>query len=109
MWRLNVRELLPIDERFFEYWVVVPQGILGFFLAMLIGPQQVSRDLTNNGLPLYLCRPFSRTEYVVGKMSIVIILLSAITSAPGLILFFLESYLAVWSCLVRNSWMASAI
>ncbi|PYS44191.1 MAG: hypothetical protein DMF71_04580 [Acidobacteria bacterium] len=109
MWRLNVRELLPIDERFFEYWVVVPQGIVGFFLAMLVGPQQVSRDLTNNALPLYLCRPFTRTEYVVGKMSIVIILLSAITWVPGIILFLLEGYLEGWFWFIQNLWMASAI
>jgi len=109
IWRLNVRQLLPIDERFFEYWVVVPQGIVGFFMAMLVGPQQVSRDLTNNALPLYLCRPFSRSEYVVGKMSIVIILLSAISWVPGLILFLLESYLEGWSWFVENIWMASAI
>src|SRR2546429_6612817 len=109
MWRLNVRELLPIDERFFEYWVVVPQGIVGFFLAMLVGPQQVSRDLTNNALPLYLCRPFTRTEYVVGKMSIVIILLSAITWVPGIILFLLQSYLEGWSWFSANSWIASAV
>jgi len=109
LWRLNVRELLPIDERFFEYWIVVPQGIVGFFLAMLVGPQQVSRDLTNNALPLYLCRPFTRTEYVVGKMSIVIILLSAITWVPGIILFLLESYLEGWSWFIQNIWMASAI
>src|SRR5207253_9381119 len=109
LWRLNVRELLPIDERFFEYWIVVPQGIVGFFLAMLVGPQQVSRDLTNNALPLYLSRPFSRTEYVVGKMSIVIILLSAITWAPGLILFLLQSYLEGWAWFADNVWIASAI
>ena len=109
LWRLNVRELLPIDERFFEYWIVVPQGIVGFFLAMLVGPQQVSRDLTNNALPLYLCRPFTRTEYVVGKMSIVIILLSAITWVPGIILFLLEGYLEGWSWFIQNLWMASAI
>jgi len=109
MWRLNVRELLPIDARFFEYWVVVPQGIVGFFLAMLVGPQQVSRDLTNNALPLYLCRPFTRTEYVVGKMSIVIILLSAITWVPGIILFLLEGYLEGWFWFIQNLWMASAI
>ena len=31
------------------------------------GPSLVSPDLANNALPLYFCRPFSRTEYVVGK------------------------------------------
>jgi hypothetical protein len=105
---LNVQELLPIDASFFRFYVIF-QGITGFFLMMLVGPQQVARDLTNNGLPLYLCRPFSRSEYVVGKMSIVIILLSAITWAPGLFLFLFQSYLEGWSWFAENIWMASAI
>jgi len=105
---VNVRDLLPIDAVFFEFFVAW-QGVTGFFLAMLVGPQQVSRDLTNNALPLYLCRPFSRSEYVVGKMSIIIILLSTITWAPGLILFLLQSYLEGWSWFSENIWIASAI
>src|SRR5262249_28989213 len=77
--------------------------------ALLVGPQQVSRDLTNNALPLYLCRPFSRSEYVVGKMSIVILLLSTITWVPGLILFLLQGYLEGWSWFSENIPIASAI
>jgi ABC-2 type transport system permease protein len=105
---INVRELLPIDAWFFEVYVMV-QGTIGFFVAMLVGPQQVSRDLSNNALPLYLCRPFSRSEYVFGKMSIVIILLSIITWVPGLILFLLQSYLEGWTWFSQNLWIASAI
>src|SRR6266851_3262251 len=105
---LKLQQLLPIDASFFKFYVVW-QGITGFFLMMLVGPQQVARDLTNNGLPLYLCRPFSRTEYVVGKMSIVIILLSAITWAPGLLLFLFQSYLEGWAWFSENIWIASAI
>src|SRR5437667_10901076 len=33
VWHINVRDLLPIDANFFEEWLVVPQGIMGFFLA----------------------------------------------------------------------------
>src|ERR1051325_6597986 len=106
--QLNVVNVLPIDERFFQTFVEI-QGWIGFFLALLVGPQQVARDLTNNGLPLYLCRPFSRTEYVVGKMSIVLILLSTITWIPGLILFLLQAYLEGWSWFSANIPMASAI
>ncbi|HKO35181.1 MAG TPA: hypothetical protein VJV21_01800 [Pyrinomonadaceae bacterium] len=109
MWQINVRDLLPIDAAFFQYWVVVPQGYLGFFLAMLIGPSQVSRDLTNNALPLYLCRPFTRSEYVMGKMSIVIILLSLMSWIPGLLLFLLQSYLEGWTWFTQNIPIASAI
>lgn len=106
--RVNVVDVLPIDATFFQTFVAV-QGTIGFFLAMLVGPQQVSRDLTNNALPLYLCRPFSRSEYVVGKMSIVVILLSTITWIPGLILFLLQSYLEGWTWFSANIPIASAI
>lgn len=106
--RINVLDVLPIDASFFQTFVTV-QGWIGVFLAMLVGPQQVSRDLTNNALPLYLCRPFSRSEYVVGKMSIIIILLSAITWVPGMILFLLQSYLEGWSWFAGNIPIASAI
>src|ERR1700681_4499912 len=106
--KIDLRNVLPIDATFFQNYVIA-QGTIGFFLAMLIGPQQVSRDLTNNALPLYLCRPFTRSEYVVGKMSIVIILLSTVTWAPGLILFLLESYLEGLTWFTENIWIASAI
>jgi ABC-2 type transport system permease protein len=105
---LNVAAILPIDARFFQTFVVT-QSWVGFILALIVGPQQVSRDLTNNALPLYLCRPFSRTEYVVGKMSIVILLLSTMTWVPGLILFLLQSYLEGWSWFSENIPIASAI
>jgi len=106
--QIDIRNLLPIDASFFQNYVIV-QGTIGFFLAMLVGPQQVSRDLANNALPLFLCRPFTRSEYVVGKMSIVIILISTVTWIPGLILFLLQSYLEGWSWFVDNIWIASAI
>jgi len=106
--KLSINNVLTIDAFFFQVFVEV-QGTIGFFLAVLVGPQQVSRDLTNNALPLYLCRPFSRSEYVVGKMSIVILLLSTITWVPGLLLFLLQSYLEGWSWFSDNIPIASAI
>jgi ABC-2 type transport system permease protein len=106
--KLDVVNVVPIDASFFQFFVSF-EGWVGFFLALLVGPQQVARDLTNNGLPLYLCRPFSRSEYVVGKMSIVILLLSSITWVPGLILFVLQSYLEGWSWFSQNIPIASAI
>jgi ABC-2 type transport system permease protein len=106
--KIDIRNLLPTDASFFQNYVIA-QGTIGFFLAMLVGPQQVSRDLTNNALPLFLCRPFTRSEYVVGKMSILIVLISTVTWIPGLILFLLQSYLEGWSWFVDNIWIASAI
>ena len=63
---LDVREVVPINALFFQTFVSI-QSSLGFFLTVLVGPALVSRDVTNNALPLYLCRPFSRAEYVIGR------------------------------------------
>ena len=106
--QINVRELVPIDGSFFETFVSIQSGF-AFFVALLVGPPLVSSDLRNNALPLYLCRPFSRTEYVMGKMSVILILLSAITWVPQLLLFFFQSYLQGFAWFRANLWIASAI
>jgi len=106
--RVNVRELIPIDASFFQFWVNF-QAWPAYFVMLLVGPPLVSRDLRNNALPLYLCRPFSRTEYVLGKMSVLLILLSAITWVPQLLLFLFQSYLEGATWFVENLHLASAI
>jgi ABC-2 type transport system permease protein len=106
--RVNVRELIPIDASFFQTFVNL-QGGFAFFVTLLVGPPLVSRDLRNNALPLYLCRPFSRTEYVAGKMSVVLILLSAMTWVPQSLLFLFQSYLEGGRWFIDNLWLASAI
>src|SRR5918993_1028839 len=106
--QVNVRELIPIDNSFFHTFVNLQNGF-AFFVALLLGPPLVARDLRNNALPLYLCRPFSRTEYVLGKMSVLIILLSLMTWVPQLLLFLLQSYLQGASWFIDNLWIAGAI
>src|SRR6185436_19946990 len=105
---LNARQLIPIDGSFFQTFVIV-QGMFAFVVAILVGPPLVSRDLRNNALPLYLCLPFSRTEYVMGKMSVLLILLSGITWVPQLLMFLFQSYLEGFAWLTSNLWIASAI
>ncbi|HEX8921925.1 MAG TPA: hypothetical protein VF766_10635 [Pyrinomonadaceae bacterium] len=105
---MAVRKLMPIDAEFFEN-LLIGQGMSAFFITLLIGPPLVSRDMTNNALPLYLCRPFSRAEYVVGKMSVLLILLSLITWVPILLLFLFQSYLEGWTWFTQNLRIAGAI
>jgi ABC-2 type transport system permease protein len=80
---------------------LVAQGALAFFLTAWVAPVLISPDLVNGALPLYLSRPFTRAEYVLGKAAVLMALLSLITWVPGLILFSLQSGLAGWD------WFAS--
>ncbi|HSO76026.1 MAG TPA: hypothetical protein VLU47_14420, partial [Blastocatellia bacterium] len=105
---VNVRDLVSVNAGFFQVFTGIQTG-LAFLLTVLIGPVLISRDLANNALPLYLCRPFSRTEYVIGKMSVLMILISAITWVPGLLLFAFAAYLEPGSWFASNYWIAGSI
>lgn len=85
------------------------QSMLALFLTSFIGPGQISPDLANNALSLYLARPFSRAEYVIGKMSILLVLLSLMTWIPGLLLFGLQGYLEGGSWMADNWRLASGM
>jgi ABC-2 type transport system permease protein len=82
-----------IDGKFFFYYLQF-QGFMAFLLTAFVGPGLVAPDLANNALPLYLCRPFSRAEYVLGKTVVLAWLLSLITWIPGLALFVIQWSLA---------------
>jgi ABC-2 type transport system permease protein len=101
MLRLPITQVIPIDLDFFYYFVVV-QSTFGFFVTMFIGPTLVAKDVSNNALALYLCRPFSRNDYVLGKMVTLLILLSLITWVPGILLFFFQCYLEGTTWMFEN-------
>jgi len=100
---------LTIGPSFYLKWLMIPQGILCFLLSLIVGPSLVSGDLRNNALPLYLARPFSRKDYILGKMSVLIFLLSAITWLPGLLLYSLQAYLSGFGWLTENLRTPAAI
>ncbi len=97
------------DAKFFLRFFTIPQFWLSFLLTFIIGPALISADMRNNALPLYLSRPFSRVDYILGKISVLIILLSLVTWVPGLFLFCLHSYMAGGSWMLDNLDIALAI
>src|SRR5580698_9034758 len=100
--------LVPIDAGFFLN-LLGWQSMMAFFLAAFVGPGQISPDLANSALPLYLARPFSRAEYVLGKMSVLLILMSIMTWIPGLLLFGLQGSLQGGGWLGQNLRIAAAV
>ena len=58
---------------------------------------------------LYLSRPFSRTQYVAGKMTVLLLLLSLITWIPGIMLYMIQSGCEGWDWAQANAWLAGSI
>jgi ABC-2 type transport system permease protein len=100
--------IIAIDNTFFFRFVSV-QGVFAFLLTAFAGPGLISPDLANGALPLYFCRPFSRAEYVLGKSSVLAILLSQITWVPGLVLFAIQASLAGASWTWSHLWIAGSL
>ena len=105
---LQIRDLIQINAHFFLNFLVW-QSMMAFFLAVFVGPGQISPDLANNALPLYLSRPFSRAEYVLGKLSVLLILMSIMTWIPGLLLFIIQATLEGNGWFAQNLRIAGAI
>jgi ABC-2 type transport system permease protein len=100
--------LIKIDSKFFLTFVTV-QGTLAFVLTAFTGPGLISPDLANGALPLYLCRPFSRAEYLIGKASVLAVVLSQITWIPGLVLFVVQASLEGPGWAWNHLWIAGSI
>jgi ABC-2 type transport system permease protein len=88
---LNIEPLqfLNIDASFFLNIFAV-ETYLTFLLITFIGPNLVAPDLANNALPLYLSRPFTKSEYIAGKLSVLVIVSSLITWIPGMLLIAIQ-------------------
>src|SRR6185503_13906246 len=78
----------------FFFAILTFQGALAFLLTAWVSPVLVSPDLVNGALPLYLSRPLSRAEYVLGKTAVLFGVLSLVTWVPELALFGLQAGLA---------------
>jgi len=106
--QLRSSDFLAVESRYFILIMTV-QTQVAFLLNCWVGPVSIAGDLTNGALPLFLSRPFSRTDYVLGKLAVLGLLLSAVTWVPCLLLFSLQSGLAKDGWIWSHLWMVVPI
>ncbi len=96
----DLLDLVQVNTWFFQNLFLRAQLYLAFVVVLVVGPSLVSADLRNRAMPLYLSRPLTRTDYVLGKLVVLGVLVSAITWVPGLLLF------AIQAALGGGEWLA---
>jgi ABC-type transport system involved in multi-copper enzyme maturation permease subunit len=102
--RSEAADFFKVGNQYFIVIMIV-QAEAAFLLNCWVGPVLIAGDLTNGALPLFLSRPFSRADYVFGKLAVLGLLLSAVTWIPCLLLFGLQSGLAHDGWIWSNLWM----
>jgi ABC-2 type transport system permease protein len=93
--------LAPKAETFREF--LDQQGVFVFFVTIYVGAGLIASDRRANALQLYLSKPLTRAEYVVGKLTILFVLLTLVTWAPAIGLLVVEVLFAGSFAFVRQN------
>ena len=104
-----------IDNGFFQQFLFrnpsagPPSSFLIALIAIFGGSGLIATDLKNNALTLYLSKPISWIDYLIGKCAVIGILLGCLTVVPGLLLFLEHALLTDTSFLKENYWIPLSI
>jgi len=86
------------------------QGIFVFFITVYVGSGLIANDRRANALQIYLSKPLTRTEYVLGKLAVLMTFLLLVTWIPGLLLLLVQVLFAgSFTFLVDNLYLFPAI
>jgi len=100
---------LKIDAAFFRDFLS-QQMFFTFVIAIYAGSGLISNDLKANALQIYLAKPITRKDYVVGKLGVVAFFLSLPTLVPALLLFVLAVAFQPGGAFVREfGWVPGSI
>ncbi len=103
-----------VDARFFNQFLLriepVPSGLFIGLIGIFGGAGLIANDLKHNALQIYLSKPISWLDYLIGKLAVMIILLLSITLVPGVLLFIEHLFLVEGSTFIReNYWLIFSI
>jgi ABC-2 type transport system permease protein len=93
--------LKPSAETFRQFFDV--QGTFVFFITVWVGAGLIANDRRANALQIYLSKPLTRTEYVFGKLSILMTFLLLVTWVPAIALLMVQVSFAGNFTFIRNN------
>lgn len=66
------------------------QGVFVFFITLYVGSGLIANDRRANALQIYLSKPLTRVDYVVGKLATLLLFLTFVTWVPGILLLVMQ-------------------
>lgn len=80
--------LAPTAETFREF--LDQQGTFVFFVTIYVGAGLIANDRRANALQIYLSKPLTRTEYIAGKLAVLVTFLLLVTLVPAVLLLVVQ-------------------
>lgn len=97
------RVVKSVDDKFY-FTFQLAQFFIMAILAALVGPGLVAEDRRTNALELYLSRPITRGDYLLGKVGALFCFLLSVTLAPNLLLWIVEGAMSPEYLGFRENW-----
>ena len=66
------------------------QDFFVFVITVYVGAGLIANDRRANALQIYLSKPLMRTEYIFGKLAVLVVFLLAVTFVPAMFLLLLK-------------------
>ncbi|HTI37436.1 MAG TPA: ABC transporter permease subunit [Vicinamibacterales bacterium] len=66
------------------------QDFFVFVITVYVGAGLIANDRRANALQIYLSKPLMRTEYIFGKLAVLVVFLLSVTFVPAILLLFLK-------------------
>ena len=80
--------LNPTAATFREF--LEQQDFFVFVITVYVGAGLIANDRRANALQIYLSKPLMRSEYIVGKLAVLVSFLLMVTFLPAIVLLFLK-------------------
>lgn len=86
------------------------QGFFVFLISVYVGSGLIANDRRANALQIYLSKPLTRSEYVLGKLAVLMTFLLLVTWVPALLLLLVHVVFAgSVTFLIDNAFLVPAI
>jgi ABC-2 type transport system permease protein len=86
------------------------EGVLIFLITVYVGSGLIANDRRANALQIYLSKPLTRAEYIVGKLAILMTFLLLVTWLPAIVLLFIQiAFSGSFAFLTANLFLFPAI
>ncbi len=86
------------------------QDLFVFLVTITLGAVSIAEDRRVNALQIYLSKPLTRVEYIVGKLSVLMAFLLFITWVPAMLLLVVQvAFAGNFTFLANNAYLVPAI
>lgn len=81
-----------------------PQAFGMILLVGLVAPRLISYDMRSRGYLLYLSRPLTPAEYVIGKAGVLYVIVFLVATLPALAIYLVGLFLSTNSLALLETW-----